>query len=560
MRSLRTRLALISTLVSGVAIVGVSALAWYYMVQAVKQTVDARLEGIAGRLIRDMHPRANWDTYRERVSITYEDDIREGNLILRLVDAADDEVVFSSSDEFEEFQADFPEEFTRERPLPKARPEWGGGMGAPLPGEKGRSKGKGLRPPPKGNGPGGLQGRPGAPVPRSGPPDGDADGESTDDAPLDPDELDRLLAELDAPPEFAPLPSRDPFEPIGGERVFGNVSALGKEWRAIMIFERGYSVMAAIDLTRSIVEVKRLERGFLVGIPIAIFLIGIGGWFIAERALRPIRKIAETASHISAKDLGLRIEESGHPDPEIENMIGVLNGMMDRLEQGFSHANRFSADVSHELKTPIAVMQAEIETALTECEPETAEESRLLVLREEANRLKSITRSLMLLSQADVGELIRVFEPVDLTGEVRSMVEDAEILAEENDVRIESDIAEEVGLRGDAVLLRQALMNLVNNAIKYNVKGGFVRIELGDGEGEVRISVENSGPGISEEGRKRIFDRFYRGDRARTRGIDGYGLGLSLAEAVIEGHGGTIELEKADAESTRFVARFPEKG
>lgn len=234
--------------------------------------------------------------------------------------------------------------------------------------------------------------------------------------------------------------------------------------------------------------------------------------------------------------------------------------MMDRLEKGFSHATRFSADVSHELKTPITVMQAEIETALRECEAGSPEETRMLVLREEANRLKSITRSLMLLSQADVGELIRRSDPIDLSMEVESLVEDAEIMAESAGVSIESAIEPGISIRGDSTLLQQALLNLVNNAIKYNREGGIVRFELRSEKEGVLVSVENTGPGIGHADAGRVFDRFFRADRARSRGVDGFGLGLSLAQAVIEGHGGGIRLARSDEEWTRFEVTLPSAG
>ena len=318
-------------------------------------------------------------------------------------------------------------------------------------------------------------------------------------------------------------------------------------------------MLAGLNLDKIGASLDGVKNAILFGIPFALVVIAIGGWAVAERALRPIRKIAAATSQITTRDLNERIPVGTNTDPEIAKLVAVLNGMMDRLETGFSHASRFSADVSHELKTPISVIQAEIESGLRECDPGTPEENRLLVLREETDRLKSITRSLMLLSQADAGELIRKDEMVNLSEELEALADDAEIIAESAGVRIESEIASRAEIKGDPVLLRQALLNLINNAIKYNHEGGFVRITLARESGYIRIAIENSGAGIPDEASAKVFDRFYRADPSRTRGIGGFGLGLSLARAVIEGHGGQLELADSEEGITRFEAGFWEK-
>ncbi|MEM9281100.1 MAG: ATP-binding protein [Verrucomicrobiota bacterium] len=541
MRSLRTRLVLISTLLPGLALVGVSVIAWFYMDGAIRDSVDLRLEGISSRIVRDMHPRVDWDAFRERLGISYGDDIREGYLVLHLSDDIEEELVFSQTEDFAQIESGFPDGFPEVPLLPSTRPDRMGPMGPgsdwlPPPG------GKGTKGPPKGKGFGKSKALPGDSAFEMGSLDGE----------LDPRELDRMLSEI-----LGPEP--EPEVPVRLDPQFATVVSAKKDWRVIAVHDRGYGVIAAVDLTSSNAELQRLERGLLVGIPMAIVLIGLGGWIVADRALSPIRKISETASHITAHDLSERMPENHETDPSIEQLIEVLNGMMDRLEIGFSHATRFSADVSHELKTPIAVIHGEIESALRNCEPGTEEEERLLVLREETDRLKSIIKSLLLLAQADVGELIQKREPVDLSEELGALVEDAEILSDSSDVSIEAEIEPGILLQGDGVLLRQALLNLVNNAIKYNRKSGFVRIELNQNGDRARVSVANSGTPISESNREKIFDRFYRQDGARTREVDGFGLGLSLARAVVEGHGGELRLARSDEEETRFEVLLPHK-
>jgi signal transduction histidine kinase len=278
---------------------------------------------------------------------------------------------------------------------------------------------------------------------------------------------------------------------------------------------------------------------------------------VASRALRPLRRLSATAERVSAEALDARMPEDRISDPEIAKLTSVLNAMMARLEVAFAHANRFSGDVSHELKTPITVMQAEIETAQRECEPGSREEAALDVLRGELSRLKSIINSLLMLSRADVGNLIQKRERFSLSEELEAVAEDAAILSEPAEVRFEAEIEPGLFVEGDPVLLRQALLNLVNNGIEFNVEGGFVRMKAVRNGKWLAVSVENSGPGIAEEDRARIFDRFYRADRSRSREVDGFGLGLSLAKGIVEGHGGLLDLAESTGEITRFVVTLP---
>lgn len=503
-------------------------MAYYIMGRSVREGIDVRLEGIAGRLVRDLHPRADPTQIARRIRITYGDDLDEDSLLLFVRDNVDDQEFFSSIGDYDDFRSGFPEGYPSEVPSPQPRPEFAGDEIRPA--EKGR-RGRRLF----------------SDLPPNDEEEFLAEMLGVDTDELSPPPLDAVSDPFEEPPVRGPRP---------GRAEFANVPAFGKEWRVAIVRERGYFVLTGLDLTEAIVELKRLERGLLVGIPIALAVIGLGGWLVAERAMRPIRSIAEATSAVTADALDARIEARGHSDPEIEHLIEVLNEMMDRLEKSFSHATRFSSDVSHELKTPLAVMQGEIETALRECEAGSPEESRLLVLREETSRLKSITRSLMLLAQADVGALIRKSDSIDLSTELESIAEDAEIMAEQHQVCIEAEIDTGLEVRGDATLLRQALLNLVNNAVKYNEKNGLVRIEGTAENGTILIAVENTGPGIPSADRVKVFERFYRADKARSRGTDGFGLGLSLAKAVVEGHSGELQLARADEEITRFEVRL----
>ena len=327
--------------------------------------------------------------------------------------------------------------------------------------------------------------------------------------------------------------------------------------------------MMALELSEYEAEVRQARRLFFLSMPICLILIGFGGWIVANRALRPVATITGTARHITAQGLDRRIPSDAGDYQEFRELVSVFNRMMDRLEKSFDHAVRFSADASHELKTPIAIMQGELSQALKKCAPGSEEEVALRGVSQECGRLKAITRSLMFLSQADAGRLEANLELVDLSREIEALGEDAEILCEGANLKFESDIETGIVSRTDPVLLRQALQNLVSNAVKYNETGGWVRMSFGLAEatGEAPeepplavFSIANSGPGISSEEREQIFDRFYRADKARGREVDGFGLGLNLAFEIVRVIGGELKLAEADDGLTRFEVIIPVEG
>lgn len=520
LRSLRFRLVLISTLVSGAAIAGLGLVSWHLMMRAVRESTDIRLEGIAGRLIRDVNPWADGESLGELFAENHSAELASGMLALKAAELREEFVTLATSGWTEAFDAALPGAFPVPDPDPMRRPgPRRGGPGGP-----GRDPHPG--PPDRPDGPGGHPdpGGPGRPGTEFGGP-------------------------FDAPP--------DRHE--GGRRLLEYQDAMinGNPWRIVAVQERGFAIFAGIDFHQANPGLAQLRQGLLLGTPLALCLVALGGWIVAERAMRPLRHLSAAAERISVEALGERMPGDPHSDPEIVRLTAVLNAMMDRLEVAFAHANRFSADVSHELKTPVAVMQGEIETALRECAPGSPEESVFLVLRGELSRIKSIIGSLLMLSRADVGNLIQRRETFSLSAELGALAEDAEILCEGAGVRFESDIAPDLSFEGDPVLLRQALLNLLNNGVKFNTEGGYLRITAARGGDGLVIAVENSGPGIAEEDRDRVFDRFFRGDRSRSRDIDGFGLGLSLAKVIFEGHGGRLLLEETSPERTRFAVHLP---
>lgn len=327
-------------------------------------------------------------------------------------------------------------------------------------------------------------------------------------------------------------------------------------WRLGILGNDHDRLVVGIDGAELLAELARLRDRFLLSLPLVLGLIGAGGWWVAGRAVRPLRRIARAAEHIHAQALDQRIPADDE-DPEIQRLIAVLNGMMDRLERSFRQATRFSADASHELKTPLTVMQAELEQAIQAAEAGSREQRVYASLLEETQRLKSIARSLLLLAQADSGRLPLSREGVDLAGLLLDLAADARVLGEPQALVVETDLPPSALVNADRALLRLALSNLLENAVHYNLAGGRIRVGLETVGGEVRIRVVNTGPAIPPEDRSRVFERFHRGDLARGRRRDGAGLGLSLAREILAAHGGDLVLVDSGPAGTEFEARLP---
>lgn len=328
------------------------------------------------------------------------------------------------------------------------------------------------------------------------------------------------------------------------------------EWRLGMLGTDDTTLVIGLNYAGPRAELNRLRNAFLLALPAALFLVGLGGWVVAGRALHPLKSIADTAEQITARGLDQRIPESAE-NPEAARVIEVLNRMMDRLEASFRQATRFSADASHELKTPLAIMQGELENALQAAAPGSPEQQLFSNLLEETQRLKTITRSLLLLAQADAGQLKLTLASVDLSAELESIIEDARVLSADALLQFDLHVAPQVRVLADRALVHTAVFNLIGNAIKYNEPNGKVFLRLEKNDNQVLLSVGNSGPGIPPDDQSKIFDRFYRVQRGKTTGAEGIGLGLSLAREIVRAHGGELSLKESRAGWTCFGMSMP---
>lgn len=283
-----------------------------------------------------------------------------------------------------------------------------------------------------------------------------------------------------------------------------------------------------------------------------------GAWWLAGRAVRPVHEIIDQAEDIRAGSLDRRIR--AYADlKEYRRLVEVLNTMLVRIQGAFEAQRQFTADASHELRSPLTAMRGELEIALRR--QRTPEEYRRALgsTLEEVLRLGRITEDLLILARSDGGALKPRREAIDVGRAVRSVVERLSRQAKRKQVAVRTILPDDVTAELDPVLLGQVVWNLVDNAINFARDGGLVRVSVECTDGEVSLIVDDDGPGFRDGEVERVFDRFYRADAARTH-AGGTGLGLSIVQAVVAAHGGTVAAENRKGGGARVVARFPRVG
>jgi heavy metal sensor kinase len=286
---------------------------------------------------------------------------------------------------------------------------------------------------------------------------------------------------------------------------------------------------------------RRILLGLALGMPFAVLLAAVAGYVMAGRALRPVGDMAAEARQITSESLGKRLPNP-NPHDELGQLATVFNETIQRLEGSFDSLKRFTADASHELRTPLTALRAVGEVALREeREPEVLRETIGSML-EEAHRLHDLIDTLLLLARVESGRLPVNPETLAIDVLAREVCESLDVLASEKNQRIEITTTASF-VRADRVLLRQAMVNLLHNAIRYSPPDTMILVTCQDSGSEAVIEIADEGPGIAPEHREKVFERFYRIDKARSRAEGGAGLGLALAKLFVEQSGGTIELE-----------------
>jgi two-component system, OmpR family, heavy metal sensor histidine kinase CusS len=337
------------------------------------------------------------------------------------------------------------------------------------------------------------------------------------------------------------------------ESSFVTENVDGVLWR-VGVFDNFYGNLAiAVDLDDFDARMDRLKWRYNLVTPLALLLAVSGGWFVAKRTLRPVEKLTLAVEGLSAKELGKRIEEVGH-EKEFQRLVGMFNEMMGRLEKSFYQVRRFSADASHELKTPLARVQMELERELREADTESKEQVVYSSLLDEIARLSNIVEKLTLLSSSDSGKLQLSRGQVDLSEMLENISEDCKVMAAGRAVDVV--IEENVQVSGDAVLLEQALQNLSRNALQHGSSEGQMRFSLRTDIDGVWVQVANEGDPIGAEDQEKIFERFFQTDLSRSAHEGGVGLGLSLSREIIRAHGGELRLKRSDEQWTIFEIRL----
>ena len=295
---------------------------------------------------------------------------------------------------------------------------------------------------------------------------------------------------------------------------------------------------------------------FIILVPVALILSVLGGWFLANKSLKPVDKITKTARDITAQNLDQRIV-TVDVDDEIGRLILTFNDMIGRLQSSFDQIKQFSIDASHELRTPLTVMRGELELALRSKQPNEGYRQILSSTLDEILRMSSIIENLLLLAKGDIGKSTITFEQVALAPIIRELHEDGEMLAERKHIQMNLETVEDLSVSGDTVRLRQLVLNLLDNAIKYTPEYGTVALSLVRENGSAKIVVQDNGIGIPPEDQPKIFDRFYRVDKGRSRELGGTGLGLSIAQWITETHGGKIFVQSEVNKGSTFSVLLP---
>ncbi|MBL9181861.1 MAG: HAMP domain-containing protein [Verrucomicrobiaceae bacterium] len=350
----------------------------------------------------------------------------------------------------------------------------------------------------------------------------------------------------------APNATADPFHSIRLE-MGGSARALEKGAR---VGGREVTLRVFRDESGLHRTLREIAAGFGLGIPLAALLASFGGYLVAGWTLRPISAMTEQARRITSESLGQRLPNP-NPHDELGQLATVFNQTLERLENSFESLRRFTADASHELRTPLTALRAIGEVALRNPSDAAALRETLGSMLEEAQRLSDLTDALLLLARFESGRWTLRFEAVELDGLVADVCECLGVLAADRHQTLEINAPMGLVVRADRVPLRQAVMNVLHNAIRHSPPGTRVTIRCFPRGRLAVIEIGDEGPGIAPEHRDRIFDRFYRVDPSRSRQDGGAGLGLAIAKLSIEQLGGGIELESELGKGSRFRISMP---
>ncbi len=300
----------------------------------------------------------------------------------------------------------------------------------------------------------------------------------------------------------------------------------------------------------------RLLLTLLLGLPAVLAIVILGGYILTKRALRPVKTMMFAAQEITMKELSRRLPLVDTGD-EIAHLTKVLNQMIARLDESFQNTIRFTADASHELRTPLTIIRGEIEAIMLRRDLDPELKGALASLLEEVERLVNIVEGLFALSRLDSGEAQKESARFDLAKLAKATAEQMCLLAEEKHIDLVYETAEAVEVEGDRARLKQVVVNLLDNAIKYTPENGRISLTVRAGNSSALLEVADTGPGVPEAALPHLFERFYRADDVRSRDIGGAGLGLSIVHSICTAHGGFVTATNTPPKGCRFAVELP---
>lgn len=522
-RSFRLRLVFQTMLVAGLLVASFGAAAWWYAGRVLEQSVDNRIIAPAQRVWSRIDPRTSDEEFKLIADLVFgTSPAQEAAAVLLVKEHQQGRTLFATPNAPKDLESQFRARFPTAEEIRRAPPDDSPGRQPP---------GTRKHPPP----------------PQRDPEFGEILGLSPDFGPRGPQGL----------PKGRELPFR-PQMPMVREPGMFTASSGGIDWRFGAFSSPEYTLFIGLSLTDYYAELHRMAGWFAGMGALALALAGLGAWWTSKRAMRPLERVVTTAQRLNASDLAERIPLQRDDDHEFAQLIDVLNGMMARLQTSFQQAARFTADASHELKTPLAVMLATLDDAVRHAAPGSAEHERFVSLFEEASRLKNITQSLLLLSQADAGRLPTNPATYDLSADLCRLIEDGEILCEQAGLELEHHIEPGIRIHADRSLMRQVFQNLLSNAIKYNRPRGRVTLRLSRQDTQAVFTLANTGPAIPSGSQTRLFERFFRGDAAHNRQTDGFGLGLNIAIELARANSAELRMVSSREDETVFEVRMNE--
>jgi signal transduction histidine kinase len=289
---------------------------------------------------------------------------------------------------------------------------------------------------------------------------------------------------------------------------------------------------------------------------VLLVLCAAGGYFLSKKMLKPVDKVSALATRISTSNLKERINYQG-PDDEMKRLADTFDSMLNRLEESFDMQNRFIQDASHELKTPIAIARTNIEVVEMDENPSVEDYRKLVeVLKTNTERMSRLSEKLLLLSENQ--QRIFEYKIIDINNLIEDIVKEINTYAQNCNITLKLDLSKtELTVNADNFALKQAITNLIDNAVKYNHSGGNVKISTRKEGDNAVITVKDNGIGISKEDQKHVFDRFFRVDKSRSRAQGGSGLGLAIVKEIIESHNGKIEVKSESGKGSTFKITLP---